>query len=252
VYPSLFLTTVADDVKLEAALMRAYNSFMADACSKSSGRIRFAALVPIRDVEESIRELRRARGLGAASVMLLGVVWDRCLGDEAMVPFYKEAAELDVPVSIHFGRGCPAINNAFDVAEGFFNSAVAPVLMGFHSIIASGVLEKFSTLRFAFLETGALWVPYLIHQLRRSKKAAKDPAQHFREGRVYVACEADEDINYIVGCIGEDSIVAASDYPHGDPSAEEHMVEAIMSREDVSREVRKKILSTNPQRLYSL
>ena len=88
VYPTLFLTTTADDIKLETALMNSYNSFMADACSRSGGRvISFAALVPIRDTERSIDELRRAKKLGAVSVMLHGVAWDKCLRDTDLYPF---------------------------------------------------------------------------------------------------------------------------------------------------------------------
>src|SRR5712692_519540 len=66
IYPTLFLTTTAEDVELETALLRTYNTFMAEACANSGGRLRFAALVPIRDVQASVRELRRANELGAA------------------------------------------------------------------------------------------------------------------------------------------------------------------------------------------
>jgi hypothetical protein len=60
VFPSLFLTHTAEDLKLEAALLRAYNSFLGECATASKGRIRFAALVPIRDVAESIKEVKRA------------------------------------------------------------------------------------------------------------------------------------------------------------------------------------------------
>jgi len=251
VYPTMFLVTTTDDVKLEAALFRAYNNFMADACGQSGGRIRFAALVPIRDVEESKKELRRAKGLGAVSVMLLGVAWDKSLGDEALYPFYEEAARLDMPVCIHFGWGCPAITGAFNSNESF-NSAILPVVMGFHSILKSGVLEEFPKLKFAFLEAGSQWVPYVMHQLKRGNKVSRDPADYFREGRVYVACEADEDIEGVIKSTGEDSLVVASDYPHSDASHEDNVVEAIMRREDLSLPVKEKILSGNPQRLYQI
>ena len=252
VYPTLFLTTTTEDVELEAALFRSYNSFMAQACSESHGRIKFTALVPIRDVDGSVMELHRAREAGAVAVMLLGVAWDRNLGHKNFYPFYEEAARLDVPISIHFGWGCPAITHTFEFCE--FNSALLPVFMGFHSIISSGVLDAFPSLRFAFLESGSLWVAYLLQQLRRTGKVpgSKDPAGYFRDGRLYVACEADEDINYLVTCIGEDTLVAGSDYPHLDASHEGNIVQAIMGREDVPLRVREKILSANPQRLYGL
>ncbi len=253
VYPTLFLATTTDDLALEAALLRAYNNFMADACSKSGGRIRFAALVPIRDLEESVREIRRAKSRGAVSVMLLGVAWDKSLGHESLYPFYEEAASLNLPVCIHFGWGCPAITSVFEASESF-NAAVLPVLMGFHSIISSGVLDIIPELRFAFLETGSFWVPYVIHQLKRNRRARckRDPADYFREGRVYIACEVDEDINYLTTLTGEDCLVVASDYPHEDPSTEASLASAVMGREDIPLRVREKTLSHNPRRLYGI
>jgi predicted TIM-barrel fold metal-dependent hydrolase len=124
--------------------------------------------------------------------------------------------------------------------------------MGARSILASQLLVEFPRLRFAFLETGSEWVPWVIHQISRGSRSAKDPAAYFREGRVYVACEAEEDITYLTRCVGDDCLVVASDYPHADPSHEDSIRDAIMGRDDVPVRVREKILSDNPQRLYSL
>ena len=251
IYPTLFLSATTEDVELEAALLRAYNNFMADGCSQSKGRLYFAALVPMRDIQESVRELRRARSLGAASVMIHGIEWDKVLGKEDLHPFYEEAEKLDIPVCIHLGWGCPALTEVFDAQTNFY-AAVLPVVMGFHSVLTSGVLEAFPKLRFACLESGSQWLPWLIHQLRREPGGQRDPATYFREGRFYIACEADEDINYLVQLIGEDALVVASDYPHGDISSEQDMKAAVMAREDVPLRVREKILSSNPQRLYGI
>lgn len=250
-YPTLFLTATTSDVKLEAALFRAYNTFLGDACSKSNGRIRFAAMVPVRDMDESVRELRRAKDLGAVAVMLYGLNWDMSLADERMCPLYAEANRLDVALGIHFGWGYPEITRLFDWNASFY-SAVLPVLMGARGILGSGLLEEFPKLRVGFLETGSEWVPYVVHQLRRGGRLAKDPALYFREGRAFVACEADEDINHLVHCLGGDCLVVASDYPHADPSHEDDVRGAIMGRADVPLQVREKILSANPQRLYGL
>lgn len=253
IFPTLFLTTTTDDVELEVALLRAYNSFMADACAKSADRLKFAAIVPIRDVSASIREIQRAHESGAVAIMLLGIGWDRGLGDRALWPFYEEAARLGMPICLHFGWGSPDITNAFGPGYSF-NSATLPVLMGARSILGSGVMEEIPNLRVAFLETGALWMPWMLHQIKRGFRSAKkkDPADYFREGRAYVACEADEDINYLVSCIGEDALVVGSDYPHSDPSHEDRLEDAVMERDDVPLRVREKILTSNPQRLYGL
>jgi predicted TIM-barrel fold metal-dependent hydrolase len=251
VYPTLFLTTTTEDVKLEAAFYRAYNDFMAEARQRSNGRVNFAALVPIRDIQGAIVELRRAKEVGAVAVMFWGMAWEKTLDHEDLCPFYEEAARLDLPICLHFGWGCPGMTNLFEAGNSF-NSATMPVLMGAKSILSSNVLEEIPNLRFAILETGSQWLPWMLHQIHRAGRARRNPAEYFREGRVYVACEADEDINYLTQVVGEDCFVVASDYPHGDPSHEDNLSGAIMAREDVPLRIREKILGENPARLYNL
>ena len=256
IYPSLFLAATAADVGLEAALMRCYNTFVAQACTRSEGRLAFAAVVPIRDTDAAISELRRAKGLGAVAVMLHGMPWDMTLGDKSLYPFYEAVQNLDIPVVVHFSWGSPAITNLFDVRETGFNSSMVPVVMSCYSLMVCGVMETFPRLRVGFLESGSMWVPWVIHQIRRGAKTrgvgGRDAIEYFRDGRAYVACEADEDINFLVSWVGEDAILVGSDYPHPDPSAEEQLVDAMMGREDVPLRVREKILSANPASFYRL
>jgi uncharacterized protein len=254
VFPSLFLTHTAEDVKLEAALLRAYNSFLGECAAASKNRIRFAALVPIRDVEASIKEIQRCAKIGAAAVMLQGMAWDKLLGDESLIPFYQAAADLNLPICVHLGWGCPALTRIFDATTNFY-SAILPVVMGFNSIMSSAAFEKIPNLRFGFLEAGAAWVPFLIKQVRRDnmrRKLAKDPLEYFTAGRVFVSAEPDEDLSGIAATIGEDSFVLGSDYPHGDPSRQEDMVAEFRQRDDLSQTMVEKMLSDNPRRLYGL
>ena len=252
VFPSLFLTHTADDLKLEAALLRAYNSFLGECAAASKGRIRFAALVPIRDVDASIRELKRAAKIGAAAVMLQGMAWDKLLGDESLFPFYQVAADLNLPVCVHLGWGCPALTRIFDAKTNFY-SAILPVVMGFNSIMSSAAFDKIANLRFSFLEAGAAWLPFMIKQVRRDnmrRKLAQDPIEYFTTGRVFVSAEPDEDLTGIAALVGEDSFVLGSDYPHGDPSRQEDMVAEFRERKDLSQTMVEKMLSDNPKRLY--
>jgi len=254
VFPSLFLTTTAEDLRLEAALLRAYNSFLGECSAASKGRIRFAALVPIRDIDASIKELKRAAKIGAAAVMLHGMAWEKLLGDESLFPCYEEAANLNLPICVHLGWGCPAMTDIFDASTNFY-SAILPVTIGFHSILTSSVFESIPNLRFGFLEAGCGWVPYLVRQVRRDnarRRKAKDPIEYFKTGRVFVTCEADEDINGVAEVIGEDSFVLGSDYPHGDPSRQEDMVAEFRERKDLSPRMVEKMLTDNPRRLYGL
>lgn len=254
VFPSLFLTHTAEDVRLEAALLRAYNSFLGECAEASKNRIRFAALVPIRDVPASIKEIQRCAKIGAAAVMLQGLAWDKLLGDESLFSFYAAAADLNLPICVHLGWGCPALTRLFDASTNFY-SAILPVVMGFNSIMSSAAFEKIPKLRFSFLEAGAAWIPFMLKQVRRDnarRKLAKDPVEYFTTGRVFVSAEPDEDMSGIAQLIGADSFVLGSDYPHGDPSRQEDMVAEFRERKDLSQSMVEKMLSDNPRRLYGL
>jgi uncharacterized protein len=254
VFPSLFLTITSEDLNFEAALLRAYNSFLGDCYAESEGRIRFAALVPIRDVGESIREIQRTAKIGAAAVMLQGMAWDKLLGDESLFPFYEAAAELNLPICVHLGWGCPALTRIFDASTNFY-SAILPVIIGFNSLMTSAALERIPKLRLGFLEAGCAWIPFMIKQVRRDnarRNQAKDPIEYFRTGRVFVTCEPDEDINGVAEIIGENSFILGSDYPHGDPSRQEDMVAEFRERRDLSPRMVEKMLSDNPRKLYGV
>ncbi|HYJ14865.1 MAG TPA: amidohydrolase family protein, partial [Candidatus Limnocylindria bacterium] len=207
---------------------------------------------PIRDVAESIKEVKRAARIGAAAVMLQGMAWDKLLGDESLFPFYQVAADLNLPVCVHLGWGCPALTRIFDATTNFY-SAILPVLMGFNSIMSSAAFEKIPNLRFGFLEAGAAWIPFMIKQVRRDnvrRKQAKDPIEYFTSGRIFVSTEPDEDLTGIAALVGEGSFVLGSDYPHGDPSRQEDMVAEFRERKDLSQAMVEKMLCDNPKRLY--
>ncbi len=166
IFPTLFLESLVDDVRLEAALYRAYNNYLAEACGRSHGRLKWTACLPWRDPEAAVAEVRRASDLGAAGVFTMGVIYDRHLDDPLFFPVYQAASELDLPVCVHLGWGSPGATQLF-TKNSFFCSATIPVIWGFVHVMASGLLSRFPGLRVGFIESGAQWVPYTINQIRR-------------------------------------------------------------------------------------
>lgn len=261
VFPTLFLGPVSHDNQLEKALCKAYNRFVSQACSRSEGRISFAAVVPWKDTADAIEVVTEAKGLGAVGVMIPGFMWNRPLGHPSLWPFYDALCRQDIPLIIHFGWGAPNINDMCeDVIHGEFVSGAAPVILGFYSLVMTGTLDKFPNLKVALLEAGSGWLPYLVQQMERRykeggafyKAVKRPPSEIVRSGKVYVACEADEDIRYVLEYIGEDQLVMASDYPHEDASHENSMVHALRENPGVNEAILNKILGDNPQRLYNL
>ena len=269
IYPTLFLESLVDDVRLEAALYRAYNDFVGAACARSHGRLKWTACVPWRDPEAAMAEVRRVSDLGACGIYTMGVIFDRQIDDPHFYPVYETASELSLPVCVHLGWGSPAVTQAFS-KNGFFCSATVPVIWGFFFAMSSGLLGRFPKLRIGFIESGAEWVPYAINQVRRhyqpptvirgegqrprrvgiDENFYRDPVEWFREGRAFVTFETEEDLPYLLNHLGEDSLMMSSDYPHGDPSADELFVDKMALRQDIPNPVKEKLAGGNAARFY--
>jgi hypothetical protein len=65
-----------------------------------------------------------------------------------------------------------------------------------------------------------------------------DPEEFFRSGRPFANCEGDEDFDYLLKHVGEDALMRSSDFPHGDPSAEENYVARRRERRDMPGRVK--------------
>jgi predicted TIM-barrel fold metal-dependent hydrolase len=103
------------------------------------------------------------------------------------------------------------------------------------------------------VETGAQWVPYVMkHLLRRPGFTGTTGPELMEQNRLYVACELQEDLPYILEYSGDDHLVIGSDYSHADPHMEINAVRGLRARADVPAHVVAKILDDNPRALYGL
>ena len=262
VYPTLFLIYLTDDAALEIALCQAYNRFLAQAWEQSNGRLRWVVIPPLRSVEASVRDLRWAKEHGAVGVFFRGIERDRTLDDPYFFPVYEEASALDLPICVHTGAGCPDWMRPIDVSRSFtFPHVRLPPLVAFRNLVSNKIPQEFPKLRFGFIETGASWVPYLLHSLQGTEAGGPEDSgpKLFAENRIFVAYEEKEDLPYLLKHIGEDNLVIGSDYGHhaspatrGDPSAQLTMVEDLRARDNVPARVVEKMLTANPRRLYGL
>jgi predicted TIM-barrel fold metal-dependent hydrolase len=256
VYPTLFLVYNTKDRELEVALCRAYNRFLAQACAESSGRMKWVAVLPFQSMSVAVDEIRFAKQNGAVGIFFRGIEGDYTLDHPYLFPVYEEAQKNQLAICIHTGCGVKAILEMFELARNhtFGHTRVMP-LLGFRDLVANKIPEQFPDLKFGFIEAAASWVPFLIHivhRLLKDKFRFASSAELFREYRLYVACEADEDIRYLAKCMGEDHLLIGSDYPHSDPSREDQFVNAINVRSDISPELKQKLLYENPRAFYGL
>jgi uncharacterized protein len=207
-------------------------------------------------VEESVKEIKWGKDNGAVGVFFRGIEGDRTLDNPYFNPIYRTAGEVDLPILIHTGAGCPLFLKLFDVERNhtFGHSRVQP-LFAFRDLIANKIPEQFPKLKFGFIEASAGWVPFMMHILKRlfrEKWKFSSDRDMFREYRIFVACEADEDVKYISEYTGADHLIIGSDYGHQDPSEERQLVAAMRAREDIPSTLTDKIFFDNPKLLYPL
>jgi predicted TIM-barrel fold metal-dependent hydrolase len=205
-----------------------------------------------------MKELRTGKENGAVGVFFRGIERDLSLADPYFFPIYEEARRLNLPISIHTGAGCPAFTHVFKFEISFtFAPIRMPPLMAFRDLVANRIPEQFPGLRFGFIEAEASWVPYLLHNLGRFYRLLRDEGRKagprlFQEYGLFVACEADEDLPYLLDYVGENNLIIGSDYGHNDQSFEDNMARTLRAREDVPSRVIEKILCENPRSFYAL
>jgi predicted TIM-barrel fold metal-dependent hydrolase len=252
-YPTLFLRPVTENPRIELALCRSYNRWLADIWSKSRDRLRWAVQLPLLTMDKALDELRWAHGNGACAVFMRGLETNHTLHDRYFFPLYDEASRLNMPIGIHSGIGNFAVNEA--LGQEPFRVAKLIVIGGFHSMILNGITERFPRLRIGAIEVAAQWVPYLVHDLnlRLPKLAGKQANPDvMRNRRLFVACQTDDDLPYVLKYSGEDSLMIGSDYGHADNASELLALKRLKENGAIDPKVIDKILGANPARFYGL
>ena len=74
----------------------------------------------------------------------------------------------------------------------------------------------------------------------------------FRDLKIYVSTQTDDDFSYVMSYTGEDNLVIGTDYGHGDTSSELNAISRFKAMAGLSPQVKRKILSDNPSRFYGI
>jgi len=252
-YPTVFLRPMTHRPEVETALCRSYNRWLTDIFKKGKGRLRWVAVLPLLSMDKALAEMKVVKENGACGIFMCGLGDEKCLSDPYFFPLYREASDLDLPICIHSGTGHFGIHDFFAQEPGFCKFKLA-VVGAFHSIVFDGIPELFPRLRWGFIEVSAQWVPYVIHDLarrfqRRGKTLQKDL---LRDYRLYVACQTDDDLPYILQYASEDHLLIGSDYGHADTSTEIEALRRLRDQGKVGTEVVRKILDDNARAFYKV
>jgi hypothetical protein len=268
VYPSLFLAyPLTSNTALATALYSSYNRWLGDRLSGNE-RIKWAAIANLDDVGAAVQQVHEAKSLGASAVMVLGTAGDLTFDHPTLLPFFESLAQTNLPLAVHVGWSCPALNNIYShIYPSGVIAFLVPVMMGLVALISGGVLDRFPDLRVAFLEAGCQWVHFVLermdHRFRRTRNQLSTfhsqtaprhdlpPMEYVRKGNLFFSTEADDVLlPHVIDLVGADNMVFGSDMPHGD--REPFVVRKVKERKDIGDSAKLKILERNPARLYGL
>jgi uncharacterized protein len=169
-YPTQGLTHAAiQDKDWAICMARAYNDWLYNKFVAKSPRLVGVALLPVQDISEAVKELRRAvNKLGMVGAVLPAVApAGRLFSGPEFYPLWEEAQKLDVPISTHGGLSMPALGldllGNFTVAHTLEHPFAQ--MRQFVSLMFEGIFELFPKFRFGCIECGVGWVPYLMDRM---------------------------------------------------------------------------------------
>jgi len=246
------------DREVAVDVHRAYNDWLADFCRHSSERLKGVAALPMVEPAAAARELERCvKEHGFVAGMAHTRIHNHSIADSAYDELYSAAQQLDVPIAFH------AAGNEIDRFENFLQQHTLghthEQMSSVVFVIFGQLVERFPTLKIAFLEGMCGWVPMLAERMDeefefRAHEAPllkKDPSEYFKEGRLFFGTEPDEwTIPHVISFLGTDrTLIYASDYPHWD-SDFPHTTSKLADRTDLTDENKRNILGDNATRLY--
>jgi uncharacterized protein len=258
--------TLSEDITLETAMQRAYHRWMEDYCGAYPDRLGGVILCSSRDVSGSVAEIERWGKSRWAWGILVYAPAGVPLDHPDLEPVYKAAADHDLAVTLHtFTVMPPYAPGGLDNWENLFlqRSASHPWcgMRNMASLIGCGLMDRYPELRIGTLEAGHSWLPFWMartdEHVRSIRSALPEdlkmmPSDYVKSGRYFQSIEIPEGAdltNSVIDLLGEDILMYASDYPHGEswfPKSVETVLEW-----DMSEDRKRKLFWDNAVKLYA-
>lgn len=248
------------------ALAKAVNDWLATYTAHDPTRLYGVGVLPQTSPEDALAEAKRC----IEDLNMVGV-WRRperipgtpALHDPGYEALWSYLAEANRPFALHPGLNgivpCEELRHRYDDNYSAMHAVHFPMeqIMGLTDMISFGILDRHPDLRVAFLETGATWALAQLHRLDEHlelfgfpEKPKEKPSDQFRRSGFVSVEEVEPGLTATLEAY-PDSVMFASDYPHGDgvfPGAATELLETPALNEDQ----RERVLFKNAERFYSI
>jgi uncharacterized protein len=265
------------DDELRLACVQIFNDAMAEFQQESGERVFPMALLPWWDVKLAVREIERAKQMGLKGININSDPQTFTGADGAKLadfsseywnPMWEACEALDLPINFHIGaseesadwigaQGWPGLHRDLRAALGgamlFINNGR---VMG--NIILSGLLDRYTKLKFVSVESGIGWVPFILEAIdyeyqevaANQAKLQRKPSEYFASN--FHACFWFErrDLSSMIKRVGVDNVLFETDFPHPVCLYPVDDMDAALAGLTETEKV--KVLSGNAAKLYNI
>ena len=220
------------NLELSAAVCSAINDWQLDAFTTREKRLRASIQIPFEDAKASVAEIeRRVANHDFAQIQLTSRSTEP-IGRPRYWPIFEAAAHHGLPIGMHVGGeagyaptagGWPSFY--IEDHHGLTHSMQCQAT----SLVLEGVFERFPNLKVIMIEGGFAWLPSLGWRLDRHWEKMRGEVPHltmppsaYMRRNLWVSTqpmeepEDPEDLRRLLGWIGWDHVLFATDYPHWD------------------------------------
>ena len=229
---NLFLT----DAALRREVLHTCNTWLAETCAASQGRLLPVAAPDFTDLDVAVAELERMRRLGSRLFLIPGCPvngappahpsWDRV---------WSAAVALGMAPMLHVGlqhaRFDPGWANLGGDASllrmvGGAHCHVAPMTL-LYALVYGGVFERFPALTLLLAELGTGWLPFVMNEIDDRISPTAElfigkwkfplrPSEYLARNVRATPLDGGNDrpLTKIMGELPDDMIVFSSDFPH--------------------------------------
>jgi hypothetical protein len=215
-----------------AALSRAVNEWQVEHWLEKDSRLRASVTVPYESPELAAAEIRRvAAHPGFVQVLLLPRTREP-LGRRRYWPIYEAAAEVGLPIGIHFASSTIGPVTAGGWPSYYIEDhTVASIAFQTQlpSLILEGVFDRFPTLQAVLVEGGFAWLPPLMdrmdalyHRMRDEVPDLQRLPSEYVPAHIRLTTQPMEeptrprDLLDLIEDIGNELLMFSTDYPHWD------------------------------------
>jgi len=243
------------------AVCQGFNDYVHAAYRKVSDRLHPMGLIPMQNVPEAVKELRRAvEDLGLPGAMLPTRGLPVNLGHEMYWPVYEEAERLGCVLALHGG------SNLNLGMEGFIDNGAShilhhplPLIINFVSFFRQGAIDRFPDLKLGFMEGGAGWLAFVLDRIAREdeyrpRASGLDAEAWVKSGNVLIGCEGSEGtLGHLVERVGAIPFAYASDYPHEvDALKAEEEIDELAHYPGLTDDDKAAVLGGNAKRFFNV